>query len=501
MLRKRNVLLAGFGVVLLLVGLGAGIAIAPAVRATTEPAFTESFPLLQEIYQTITQDYYTSVDSSKLVQGAIDGMTGALNDPYTVYYTPTAYQQFTQQVNGQYAGIGAELDQVAQGVEVMTVFPNTPAAKAGVQPGDVFVKVNGKAVAGWSATQVADAVKGNAGTLVTIVFDRGGSNYTAKIERAMITIPTATDKMLPDGIGLITLSQVSDTAASAFQSALNRLKPYHPKAYVLDLRENPGGYVDQAVSIAQDIIPQGKVATLVGRNYPAQVYSSSSGKSLGAPLVVLVDGGTASAAEILSAAIVQNHEGTLMGTQTYGKGIAQEVLPMQDGGYLKITIAQWLTPNGGNIEHKGIAPSYIVTGTQAPLVAAQARLGGQASMKSTVKVGSKWLTADSQQDALDYAPALSSGQLYLSPLAVEQSTGAEVTYTKAQKSFAVTLGKDTLDVVLGAMQGTLDGHNVKVLAAKAINGQPMLPVRDLTQSFHITSQDLGGGTYRLTTTY
>ena len=490
-----------FGVGLLLVGLVAGVAIAPVVRATTQPAFTESFPLLQEIYQTITQDYYTPVDTSKLVEGAINGMTGALQDPYTVYYTPSEYQQFTQQVNGQYAGIGAELDQVAQGVEVMTVFPGSPAAKGGVQTGDIFLKVDGKSTAGWSADEVATEVRGNPGTNVTIEFSRGSGSYTVTLTRALITIPTATAKMLPHGVGLITLSQFSQDAASAFQQALNRLAPYHPRAYILDMRNNPGGYVDQAVGIAQDIIPQGKVATLVGKNYPAQVYSSQSGKSLGVPLVVLVNGGTASAAEILSAAIVQNHEGRLMGTQTFGKGIAQQVMPMQQGGYLKITIAQWMTPNGSNIEHKGITPSYIVTGTQAPVVAAQAALGGTPSMRATVQVGSRWLTADGQQDALGHAPALSGGQLYLSETAVEQATGALVTYDQGAKTFEVALGKDTLTIKVGSTAGSLDGRNMQVVAAQQISGAPMIPVQDLVQAFHVHSQSLGGGSYRLTTTY
>ncbi len=499
MLRRRTNIWIGIG--LLLVGLVAGVTIAPVVRATTQPAFTESFPLLQEIYQTITQNYYTPVDNSKLIQGAINGMTGALNDPYTVYYTPSEYQQFTQQVNGQYAGIGAELDQVAQGVEVMTVFPASPAAKARVQTGDVFLKVNGKSVVGWSADQVANAVRGNPGTKVTLVFGRGNSQYTVTLTRALITIPTATAEMLPHGIGLITLSQFSQDAASAFQSALTQLKPHHPKAYILDMRNNPGGYVDQAVGIAQDIIPNGKVATLVGRNYPAQVYSSQSGKSLGVPLVILVNGGTASAAEILSAAIVQNHEGRIMGTQTFGKGIAQQVMPLQQGGYLKITIAQWMTPDGSNIEHKGITPSYIVTGTQAPLVAAQASLGGTPSMFATLKVGSLWLTADGQQDALGHAPALQQGQVYLSTTAVEQATGAQVTYTTSRKSFVIVLGKDTLTLKLGQSQGSLDGRTVNVAAAREISGAPMIPLQDLVQAFHVRSQNLGGGSYRLTTTY
>ena len=339
---------------------------------------------------------------------------------------------------------------------------------------------------------------------MAIVFgpeDRGLENDELRYCHNLITIPTATDQMLPHGIGLITLSQFSQDAASAFQSALNRLKPYHPRAYILDMRNNPGGYVDQAVGIAQDIIPKGKVATLVGKNYPAQVYSSQSGKSLGVPLVVLVNGGTASAAEILSAAIVQNHEGRLMGTQTFGKGIAQQVMPMQQGGYLKITIAQWMTPNGSNIEHKGITPTYIVTGTQAPLVAAQASLGGTPSMKATLKVGSLWLTADGQQDALGHAPAMKGGQLYLSTTAVEQATGALVNYQTSAKTFEVVLGKDTLTLTVGQGQGSLDGRSVKLAPAEVMSGAPMIPVQDLVQAFRVKSQSLGGGSYRLTTTY
>ncbi len=498
MQRRKNILI---GTGLVVVGLVAGLAISPVVRATPQAPFTATFPLLQQVYDTIAKDYYVPVDQNSLVQGAIQGLTGALNDPYTVYYTPTQYQQFTQEVNGQYAGIGAELDATAQGVEVMTVFPNTPAAKAGVKPGDIFVEVNGQPVLQDTPTQVANAVRGNSGTSVKIVFERGESKYTASITRQLISIPTATEQLLPGGIGLITLSQFSSDAASAFESALGTLEAQHPKGYILDLRNNPGGYVDQAVQIAQQIVPQGKIATLQGRNFPAQVYTSSSGKTLGAPLIILVNSGTASAAEILSAAIEQNQEGTLYGTQTFGKGIAQDVVPMQGGGDLKITVAQWMTPDGGNIEHKGITPSYVVTGSAAPLVAAEAALGGQKTLQASLTVGGKWVTAQGQPTALGHAPVLEGGQLYLSPTAVESATGAQVVYISSGSTFEITLGKHTLTLPLGNSQGYLDSRGTKVVPAMTIQGAQYVPAADLAQFFHVTYRATGGGAYEFTTTY
>ncbi|MDA8344414.1 MAG: S41 family peptidase [Thermaerobacter sp.] len=496
-MQRKNVFI---GTGLVLAGLVAGLALSPVVRATSQAPFSATFPLLQQVYQTIVQDYYVPVNQSSLVQGAIGGLTGALNDPYTVYYTPAEYQQFTQEVNGQYAGIGAELDTTAQGVEVMTVFPNTPAAKAGVQSGDIFRMVNGQSVVHDTPTQVANAVRGQAGSVVKIEFQRGAKTYTASITRAMITIPTATEQLLPGHIGLITLSQFSSDAGAAFQSALSALQKDNPRGYILDLRNNPGGYVDQAVQIAQDIVPKGTIATLEGKNFPAQIYTSASGKSLGVPLIILVNGGTASAAEILSAAIAQNHEGTLYGTQTFGKGIAQDVVPMQGGGYLKITVAQWMTPDGGNIEHKGIAPNYVVTGP-ATLIAAEAALGGQRTMVSNVTVGSKWVTAGKQSSALGHAPVMQDGQLYLSPTAVEAATGAQVVYIASNSTFEVTLGQHTLTMPLGNTQGTLDTKTVRIVPAITIKGMQYVPAADLQSAFHIAFRSLGGGSYQFTTTY
>ncbi|EQD31222.1 carboxyl-terminal protease, partial [mine drainage metagenome] len=176
--------------------------------------------------------------------GGINGITGALNDPYTQYYTPSQYQAFQADLNGQYAGIGAELGATPTGSEVVSVFPGTPAAKAGVKPGDVFLKVNGKDVTQTNPNNVAAMVRGPAGSVVTIVFGRGSTTFTAKITREMITIPTATSKMLPGNIGYISLFQFSSNAGSAFMNALNKLTPNHPKGYIIDLRGNPGGYVN-----------------------------------------------------------------------------------------------------------------------------------------------------------------------------------------------------------------------------------------------------------------
>ena len=496
---QRKSIFVGTGLVL--AGLVAGLAISPVVHATPPAPFTATFPLLQQVYQTIVQDYYVPVDQNNLVQGAIQGLTGALNDPYTVYYTPAEYQQFTQEVNGQYAGIGAELDSTAQGVDVMTVFPGTPAAKAGVQSGDLFLKVNGQSVVHDSPTEVANIVRGNAGTVVKILFQRGEKTYTATITRALISIPTATEQLLPGRIGLITLSQFSSNAGAAFQSAYNALQKDHPKGYILDLRNNPGGYVEEAAQIAQDIVPKGTIATLEGRNFAPQVYSSSSGKTLGAPLIVLVNGGTASAAEILSAAISQNNEGTLYGTQTFGKGIAQDVVPMQGGGYLKITVAQWMTPNGSNIEHKGIAPSYVVTGLTAPLIAAEAALGGQRTMVADLKTGLKWVTVGKQSSALGHAPVLQGSELYLSPTAIEAATGAQVVYTASTSTFEVTLGQHTLTLPLGNSQGYFDDKTAHVVPAITIHGAQYVPAQDLAQYFPVSYRALGGGSYAFTTTY
>lgn len=493
------------GVGLVAVGLVAGLAIAPLVRAqsstTPSSGFTANFSLMQEVYQAIVQNYYVPVNQSALVQGGISGMTNSLNDPYTDYYTPSQYQQFVSDLNGQYAGIGAELGATPHGSQIVTVFPGTPAAKAGVKPGDVFLKVNGKDVTQEGPDNVAAIVRGNAGTTVTIEFQRGSSTYTVKITRAEITIPTATAKMLPGNIGYISLFQFSSNAASAFQNALDQLTPHHPKGYVIDLRGNPGGYVNQAVSIAQKLIPNGKIATLQGHNFPAQVYTSSSGKSLGVPIVVLVDGGTASAAEILSAAISQNHAGRLVGTQTFGKGIAQDVIPMAQGGDLKITVAQWMTPDGGNIEHHGLAPSYVVTGPSAPLIAAESILGGNSQMTASLQLGSRWIHAGGQATEIGHKPLSLPSGIYLSAGAVETAIGANVTYVASQGAFEIELGTKTLTLSLGNPSATVNGRSVQLTPAMASHGEQYIPLSDLERVYGVQYHAGANGTFTLTTSY
>lgn len=496
------------GVGLVAVGLVAGLALAPLVRAqsgstttTLDTGFTASFPLLQSVYQTIVQDYYVPVNQNALIQGGINGITGALNDPYTTYYTPSQYQSFVSDLNGQYAGIGAELGTTPKGTDVVEVFPGTPAAKAGVKPGDVFLKVNGKDVTTIGPDNVAAIVRGNPGTVVTIEFGRGTTTYTAKITRAEITIPIATSKMLPGNIGYISLFQFSSNAASAFTNALAKLTPHNPKGYIIDLRGNPGGYVNQAVSIAQRLIPKGRIATLQGHNFPPQVYNSSSGQSLGVPIVVLVDGGTASAAEILSAAISQNHEGQLVGTQTFGKGIAQDVIPMPQGGDLKVTVAQWMTPNGGNIEHHGLTPSYVVTGANAPLIAAEGILGGTSTMTSSLQVGSKWITATGQSIEVGHAPLQLTGGIYLSQGAVETAVGANVTYIASQSTFEIELGTKVLTLALGNPTAQVNGKSVQLTPALASHGEQYIPLSDLQQVFGVKYAAGTAGHFTLTTTY
>jgi len=489
-------------VVGLVVGLAAGAGGVLALRPPATPAGGADFALLQEIDRTIESHYYVPVKASGLRAGAIDGLTSALGDPYTVYYTKAAYERVVHDPRGRYGGVGVEVDKVLQGVEVEGVFPNTPAAKAAMQPGDVLLEVNGHPTQGWSVDEVADALRGAPGSTVSLVLERGGNLYRLRLRRATIpVIPTASAQMLPGGIGFVRVSEMSASAAQAFRAALKKLAPDHPRAYVLDLRDDPGGDTAQAVAIARDIIPHGTLATLVGRRFPRAVYTSESGRSLGAPLVVLVNSSTASAAEILAAAIAENGDGTLMGTRTYGKGVAQELFPLGADGYLALTVAQWLTPRGASIQGRGIEPGYVVAGSEAPLAAAATYLGQPTALRSTLRTGQAWLTAAGRREALDVAPVVQGGRLYLSAVGVEQATGVEATFDAATKSVTLRLGRQVLDLVLGSASGRLDGRAMAVAAPKEIGGQPLVPAQDLVLAFHVRLQDLGGGSFALTTSF
>jgi carboxyl-terminal processing protease len=307
--------------------------------------------------------YGTRVRTAELVDATIAGELAALHDPYSVLFKPAAYKQFVGFLDGQkIGGIGAELDVDPQthAVRIVDVFPGSPAEAAGLLAGDTIVTIDGRPPAGAPAA-VAAVLRGAPGTTVRIGVTRAGTDRPpVAIVRRAIAPPDVTARVLADAIGYVRLRSFGAQSASQLDRALATLRASGARAYVLDLRANGGGYRDDAIAVASHFV-HGTIVTIQDRTGPPAAFAAKQTTPLvGAPLAVLVDGDTASAAEIVAAAVQDAHAGTIIGTKTFGKGLVQETFPLPDGGAIKLTTARYRTPAGRDIDGVGIAPDIVV---------------------------------------------------------------------------------------------------------------------------------------------
>ena len=301
-----------------------------------------------------------SPDSSQ-TSGAINGVLASLDDTHSEYFDPKQFTEFSQQQSGQFYGIGVVVGLDASGQPLVAqVFPATPAAKAGLKAGDVIYSANGVHRSRWNLETFVGMVRGAKGTQVTLVVKRGTKPpFTVKVTRDRIKVPDTMTRMYGK-VGYIRLAQFDDNAAANVKAALVSLGAKGAKSYVIDLRENPGGLVDQAVSMASLFIPEGVIVRVEARGAPERDEFATGGTATEKPVVVLVDANTASAAEIVTGALRDYGRATVVGALTYGKGSIQTVYPLKNAGAVKFTTAHYLTPKKHVIDKIGITPDVVV---------------------------------------------------------------------------------------------------------------------------------------------
>lgn len=323
---------------------------------------------LEQIQDIIDKKYLfeEKIDTSEEEAGIYQGFLSGLNDPYAVYYTPDELTSFLDETNGSYCGIGALVSQNVQtGVStIVRVFEGSPAEEAGILPGDALYKVDGTEVIGMDLSLlVNNYVKGEEGSQLTITVYRENSDEYKDITltRRPIDVQTVSGKMLDEEIGYISVAEFDRVTADQFKSKIEELQGEDMKRLIIDLRNNPGGEVTTVVSMADYILKDGgRILTVANKKGTEETYDAEDGHSLEIPMVVLVNGNSASASEVFTGAMKDYGVATIVGTKTFGKGIVQTLMPLSDGSAIKLTTDHYYTPNGNDIHGKGIEPDLEV---------------------------------------------------------------------------------------------------------------------------------------------
>lgn len=328
--------------------------------------------LTAEAAEVIEESYYRPVETTELSNASLQGMVRALrrrhDDQFTEYFSPQSLESFNEQIEGRFTGIGLSVIPVKRGLRIAQVFPGSPAAGAGLAPGETIVSVDGSSIAGESSAEATAKIKGPEGTEVTVgVLDSDTRKVRKEtMERAEVTLPNVSSRVEKRGgrtLGYVRLLSFSAGAGELLADAVRKVEDEGAEGIVLDLRSNPGGLLQEAVLSASVFLPEGDVVVSTESRSQGETVHKTVGDNLPAlPVVVLIDGGTASAAEILTAALADNADATVVGTTSFGKGVFQEERDLANGGALKLTVGEYFTPDGVNLaESKGIHPDVKVS--------------------------------------------------------------------------------------------------------------------------------------------
>ncbi|QPA30665.1 S41 family peptidase [Thermaerobacillus caldiproteolyticus] len=326
----------------------------------------EELKKVEQAYELIKNRYVQKVDHQKLIEGAIQGMIETLNDPYSVYMDEETAHQFTESLDSSFEGIGAEVSMIDGKVTIVAPFKNSPAEKAGLKPNDQIIKVNGESIEGLDLYEAVMKIRGKKGTTVHLDVLRPGVKEVLKVNvvRDEIPIETVYDSMKTykgKKVGYLEVTSFSENTAQDFKKKLKKLEDEKIEGLVIDVRGNPGGYLQSVEEILKQFIPKDKpYVQIEERDGDKQRFYSDLATKKPYPVVVLIDKGSASASEILAGAMKEAGGYKLVGETTFGKGTVQQAIPMGDGSNIKLTLYKWLTPDGHWIHKKGIKPDVVV---------------------------------------------------------------------------------------------------------------------------------------------
>ncbi len=336
--------------------------------ASSKPADTyKQLDLYADVFEIVRNQYFKPVPDDKLVEASINGMVSSL-DPHSSYMNAKDYADLSTQTKGEFGGLGLEVTQENGIVKVESPIDDTPAAKANIKSGDLITHIDGEPIVGIPLNDAVEKMRGAPGTPIklTIRHNEKGDPFDVTLMREIIKVPSVKSRVEGDNVGYIRISSFSEQTQPGLDKAIDELKTQlGPKlsGYIIDLRNNPGGLLNSAISVSNTFLDTGEIVSTRGRN-PDDVDHMDAkpglDKAKGVPVVVLINGGTASAAEIVSGALQDHHRAIIMGTQSFGKGSVQTILPLKNEGGLRLTTAEYFTPSGRSIQAKGITPDIEV---------------------------------------------------------------------------------------------------------------------------------------------
>jgi carboxyl-terminal processing protease len=395
-MRKVSLVLLGaaFGAAASLVATNPAAVLLETARAAASDTY-RNLNLFGDVFEKIRSDYVEKPDEQKLVESAINGMLGSL-DPHSSYMDAKSFRDMQVQTRGEFGGLGIEVTQEEGLIKVVTPIDETPASRAGIRSGDIIAAIDDENVQGMTLNQAVDKMRGAPNTTVTLKILRGPGREAqdVKITRAVIHIKSVRDRLEGDDIGYIRITQFNEQTADGVRAAIQKFLTEIPagkfKGYILDLRNNPGGLLDQSIAVSNAFLDRGEIVSTRGRNAEETMrYNARPGDiSKGKPLVILINGGSASASEIVAGALQDHKRATILGTRSFGKGSVQTIIPLgQNSGAVRLTTARYYTPAGRSIQAKGIEPDIIVLQDVPDEFKGKDDTKGEASLKGHLKNG------------------------------------------------------------------------------------------------------------------
>ncbi len=330
----------------------------------TNEELYKKIDLFGEVLEKIKKEYVDEVDQSKMIDSAINGALQSL-DPYSAYMSPEIFESVQTDTKGEFGGLGIEISMEAGVVKVISPIDDTPAAKAGIKAGDYIVKINGEQVQGKSLMEAVKMMRGPINSKINLTIRRKGEKKALEktIIREIIQVKSVEAKMIKENIGYLRLKSFNNNSSEQLVKKINNLeKKNKPIGYILDLRNNPGGLLTQAINVTDFFLNDGEIVSTKGRRLieNRRFFAKKGDKVKGKPLIVLINGGSASASEIVAGALKDHKRAIILGESTYGKGSVQSIIPLSDGGGIRITVSKYYLPSGNSISEVGVAPDIFI---------------------------------------------------------------------------------------------------------------------------------------------